>query len=44
VDSVLLSLLPEGSMGYAEEVGGFGKVAIGMGYGGCDFAFLVACF
>lgn len=31
-------------MGYAEEVGGLGEVAVGMGYGGCDFVFLVACF
>ncbi len=42
--SVLLSFLPKGSMGYAEEVGGFGEIAVGMGYCGCDFAFLVACF
>ncbi len=31
-------------MGYAEKVGGFGKVAVGMGYGGCGFVFLIACF
>lgn len=31
-------------MGYAEQVGGFGEVAVGMGYGGCDFAFFVAGF
>lgn len=30
-------------MGYAEQVGGFGEVAVGMGYGGCDFVSLVAC-
>lgn len=42
--SVLLSFLPKGVKGYAEEVGGFGEIAIGMGYGGCDFVFLIACF
>ncbi len=42
--SVLFSFLPKGSVGYAEQVGGFGKVAVGMGYGRCYFALFVAGF
>ncbi len=42
--SVLFSFFPKGSIGYAEQIGCFGEVTVGMGYGGCDFALFVAGF